>query len=170
MGGRSFIDISEEPLSCEAALAFAADPTHGAVATFVGQIRNHNLGKTVSGVSYDVFVPLAKNIFEAICGRARRQWGDDLNIWLVHHKGHLAVGGLSIVIAVSSPHRDEAFQACRFIIEEVKHRAPIWKQEHYPDGDSEWVKGHALCSHGSHSSAGNASETERDTNGQRRAV
>ena len=86
--------------------------------------------------------------FETLAQEARQKWGEKLNVYIEHFKGRLDIGGISILIAVSSPHRDESFKACRFIIEEIKHRAPIWKQEHYLDGDSEWVQGHALCSHG----------------------
>ncbi len=62
-------------------------------------------------------------------------------------EGKLEIGGISVIIAVGSPHRDESFQACRYLIEQLKIRAPIWKQEHYVDGVSEWVKGHTLCGH-----------------------
>lgn len=141
------VSISEKPLSVNEAVAFVSAPEQGAVATFVGAVRNHNLGKAVSGVSYDLFEPLTLKTFEEICVEVREKWGEALHLFVSHFKGRLEVGGISIVIATSSPHRDEAFQACRFIIEEIKQRSPIWKKEHYLDGDSEWVKGHALCSH-----------------------
>jgi molybdopterin synthase catalytic subunit len=144
MGGRVHVAVSEAPLSCDAALQFLQDPAHGAVSSFIGQVRNLNDGKAVNGISYDVFIPLALRTFETITAEARQRWGTNLNIWLEHYKGRLNVGGLSIVIAVSSPHRDEACQACRFIIEQVKHSSPIWKQEHYVAGDSGWVQGYAL--------------------------
>ena len=114
----------------------------------VDLLSNHNLGKRVKGVSYDVFEELTIKTFCDLADEARTKWGSELNIFIEHYKGRLGIGGISIMIAVSSPHRDESFKACRFIIEEIKHRAPIWKQEHYIDGDSDWVQGHALCSHG----------------------
>lgn len=147
MSGRIHIAILETPLSCDQALTFLDDPAHGALCSFIGRVRNHNLGKQVRGVSYDVFDDLALNTFRTIGAEAQQRWGSTINLWLEHYKGRLEIGGLSIIIAVSAPHRDEAFQACRFIIESVKHRSPIWKQEHYINGDSDWVKGHALCQH-----------------------
>ncbi len=147
MNKRVHIGISETPLSVEAALSFVADSGHGAAASFIGQVRDRNHGRDVTGVSYDVFDALALRTFDEMSQEALSRWGSDLRIWLEHFKGRLEVGAPSIVIVVSSPHRDEAFQACRYLIEEVKRRSPIWKQEHYRDGDSEWVQGHALCQH-----------------------
>lgn len=148
MGGLNHLGVSTVPLSTEDAVSFVADPEHGAADMFIGTVRNHNLGKSVKGVSYDVFEALTLQTFRELCDESRAHWGKQLNIFIEHYQGRLDIGGISILIAVSSPHRDESFKACRFIIEEIKHRAPIWKQEHYTDGDSEWVQGHALCSHG----------------------
>lgn len=148
MGGRNHLGIALGPISVDEAMNFVSDPKHGAADLFVGTVRNHNLGKRVKGVSYDVFEELTIKTFCDLADEARTKWGPELNIFVEHYKGRLDIGGISIMLAVSSPHRDESFKACRFIIEEIKHRAPIWKQEHYLDGDSEWVQGHALCSHG----------------------
>lgn len=148
MSGRNHMAVSSSPLSTEAAIRFVADDAHGAADMFVGTVRNHNLGKPVKGVSYDVFDELTLQTFTELASEARQKWGEKLNVFIEHYKGRLDIGGISIIIAVSSPHRDESFKACRFIIEEIKHRSPIWKQEHYLDGDSAWVQGHALCSHG----------------------
>jgi molybdopterin synthase catalytic subunit len=148
MSGHDYFNVSTEPLSTESAVKFVADDAHGAADVFIGTVRNHNLGKPVKGVSYDVFDELTLKTFEELADESRLRWGDKLNIYIEHYKGRLDIGGISILIAVSSPHRDESFRACRYIIEEIKHRSPIWKQEHYLDGDSEWVQGHALCSHG----------------------
>lgn len=148
MSGLNHFGISTRQLSTEDAVNFVADPEHGAADMFIGTVRNLNLGKAVKGVSYDVFDELTLQTFRELADECRTHWGNKLNIYIEHYKGRLDIGGLSILIAVSSPHRDESFKACRFIIEEIKHRAPIWKQEHYVDGDSDWVQGHALCSHG----------------------
>ena len=148
MSGKDFFSIANSPIKVEAAVRFVADDAHGAADLFIGTVRNHNLGKPVRGVSYDVFDELTLNVFRELAEESRQRWGEKLNIYIEHYKGRLDIQGVSILIAVSSPHRDESFKACRFIIEEIKHRAPIWKQEHYLDGDSEWVQGHALCSHG----------------------
>lgn len=141
-------EIQEQPLSADAALAHCSAPGHGAVDLFIGRVRNLNLGRAVTAVSYDVHPLLARNVFREICQTAQAKWGETLRVWIEHRYGRLEVGEASVVVAASSPHRDEAFRACRFIVEEMKHRAPIWKQEHYVDGDSEWVQGHALCGHG----------------------
>lgn len=148
MSGKDHFAIATQPIQVQTAVDFVADDAHGAADLFIGTVRNVNLGKAVKGVSYDVFDELTLNVFRDLANESRQRWGDKLNIYIEHYKGRLDILGVSILIAVSSPHRDESFKACRFIIEEIKHRAPIWKQEHYIDGDSEWVQGHALCSHG----------------------
>ena len=142
-----WVGISESPLSIQSATDFVDAPENGAMDMFVGKVRNHNLGKKVNAVSYDAFAPLASNVFTELCDEAREKFGQSLRCYVEHYKGRLEIGGISVVIAVGSPHRDESFKACRYIIEELKKRAPVWKQEHYVDGDSEWVKGHALCGH-----------------------
>lgn len=114
---------------------------------FVGRVRNHNLGRAVNAVSYDAFDALACNVFRELCAEAIAKFDKRLRCYIEHHKGRLEIGGISVVIAAGSPHRDESFKACRYMIEELKKRVPIWKQEHYVDGDSEWVQGHALCGH-----------------------
>ena len=148
MSGRDFLNITTNTIEPQAAITFVAEATQGAADFFIGTVRDHNLGRSVRGVSYDVFEELGLNVFKELATEARQRWGEKLNIYIEHYKGRLDVGGISILIAVSSPHRDESFKACRYLLEEIKHRAPIWKQEHYLDGDSQWVQGHALCSHG----------------------
>lgn len=142
-----YTGISEEILSIEKAADFVDAAENGALNMFIGKVRNHNMGKAVNAVSYDVFAPLACKVFQEICAEATAQFGDRLRLYIEHYKGKLEIGGISVIIAVGSPHRDESFQACRYLIEQLKIRAPIWKQEHYVDGDSEWVKGHTLCGH-----------------------
>jgi len=142
------VDTKDEQLSTEAALAHCSAPGHGAADLFIGRVRDLNQGRDVRAVSYDLHPVLCKHVFREICQEARVEWGESLHFWLEHRQGRLAVGDASVVVAVSSPHRDESFKACRYLVEQMKHRAPIWKQEHYVDGDSEWVQGHALCSHG----------------------
>ena len=142
-----YTGISEETLSIQKAADFVDAAENGALNMFIGKVRNHNMGKAVNAVSYDVFAPLACNVFQEICAEATAQFGERLRLYIEHYKGKLEVGGISVIIAVGSPHRDESFQACRYLIEQLKIRAPIWKQEHYVDGVSEWVKGHTLCGH-----------------------
>lgn len=148
MPGKIHVSVTTKPIDIAAAHGFVADPAHGAFNSFIGAVRRTNLGKDVVGVSYDVFEPLAEKVLLKLCEKVRDSYGGKINIYLAHYKGRLDVGGISVVIAVSTPHRAESFEACRTLIEELKHSAPIWKQEHYTDGDSEWVQGHALCQHG----------------------
>ena len=142
-----FVNISESTLYPERAIEFVKDDSFGAMNLFLGRIRNNNLGKNVMGVSYDIFDPLACELFKTLCDEARQKCEQNLKCYIEHFKGYLDVGGISVIIAVGSPHRQEAFEACHFLIEELKHRAPIWKKEHYLDGETEWVKGHSLCAH-----------------------
>jgi molybdopterin synthase catalytic subunit len=139
------VDIRHAPLDPVAALDFVSDPRFGGIATFIGRVRQHNLGRTVTGVSYDLFEPLALRMFQEIGERARAEVGGALKLYIAHAKGDLRIGDLAVVIAAATPHRDEAFRACRLAIEAVKHEAPIWKQEHYVDGHSAWSEGCSLC-------------------------
>ena len=147
MPGKIKVQITDKPIDIAAAHAFVADPAHGAVNSFIGAVRDKNLGRDVLGVSYDVYQPLAENVLQKMCEKVRDDYDGKINIFISHYKGRLNVGGISVAIVVSTPHRAESFSACRALIEELKHSAPIWKQEHYTDGDSEWVQGHALCQH-----------------------
>ena len=138
-------DRADESLDPSAALEFVSDPGFGGIAMFVGRVRDLNHGREVAGISYDLYQPLAMARFAAIAAQAQREFGPQLRLYIAHAKGRLAVGDLAVVIAAGTPHRDEAFRACRFAIEQVKHTAPIWKQEHYVDGDSQWSEGCSLC-------------------------
>ncbi|HMB39253.1 MAG TPA: molybdenum cofactor biosynthesis protein MoaE [Wenzhouxiangellaceae bacterium] len=140
--------VTDRPLDGNSALEFCSAPGHGAVDLFIGRVRDFNQGRSVVGVSYDLHAALCRNVFAEIAAEALDRWGRETRLWLTHRSGRLDVGEASVVAAASSRHRDEAFKACRYLVEQMKHRAPIWKQEHYVDGDSEWVKGHALCGHG----------------------
>jgi molybdopterin synthase catalytic subunit len=141
-------DSGKQPLNPAEAIAFVEAPGNGAAVLFIGAVRNRNHGRDVLGVSYDVHETMARLSFQEICAEACRQGPKGLRLHVTHAKGRLPVGGLSVVIAAASPHRGEAFKACRYVIEQIKHRSAIWKQEHYVDGDSEWLQGHALCAHG----------------------
>lgn len=148
MVGKIEVIISEKMLDVSAMLDFVADPECGAIATFIGAVRKSNQGLDVVGVSYDVFEPLAQNILRKMCEEVSGRYGGKINISIAHYKGRLDVGGTSVVIAVSTPHRAESFEACRALIEQLKQQVPIWKQEHYADGDSEWLDGHGLVHQG----------------------
>lgn len=143
----AIVEAADAALDIAAAFDFVADPAFGGYACFVGRIRDLNHGRRVTGVSYDLFDPLARVRFAEIAAQAEAEAGAPLKLWIAHAKGRLAVGGIAVVIAAGTPHRDEAFRACRLAIEAVKHSAPIWKREHFEDGDSEWSEGCSLCGH-----------------------
>ncbi|MFS4437965.1 molybdenum cofactor biosynthesis protein MoaE [Paracoccaceae bacterium GXU_MW_L88] len=135
--------IREAPLTLDEALAFTSDPAHGAADIFLGHVRNHHGGEAVEGITYDAHPALAEKAFTEIAEEALAKFGP-LKIYIGHAMGELPIGGLSVLIAVSSAHRAESFDACRYAIEEIKHRAPIWKREHYLSGKSAWLPGHSL--------------------------
>lgn len=139
------LDIAEAPLDPLAALEFVSAPAFGGIAMFIGRIRDFNAGRDVTGITYDMFDALALNVFGDAAREAAASCGPELKVYAAHAKGRLAVGDIAVVVAAGTPHRDEAFRACRTVIEAVKHRAPIWKQEHYGDGDSAWSEGCSLC-------------------------
>ncbi|WP_158497189.1 molybdenum cofactor biosynthesis protein MoaE [Micavibrio aeruginosavorus] len=115
----------------------------GAIDIFVGAVRNSHNGKDVVGITYDAHENLAEKVLRDICCEGQGVW-PGTHYAVEHYKGELPVGGISVAIAVSSPHRAESFEACRYVIEEIKRRLPIWKKEHYVDGKSEWLPGHSL--------------------------
>ena len=115
-----------------------ADPACGGYAAFEGWVRDENEGRRVRRLEYEAFEALALREGERIIGEARTRFGVT-RAACVHRLGELDVGELAVWVGVSAPHRDEAFRACRYIIDEVKHRLPIWKKEHYESGDSDWV-------------------------------
>lgn len=139
--------VNDEVISPLALFEFAKDYGHGAQTFFFGAVRAENMGKKVVAVAYDAAPVLAENILHEIAGECLEKWGRGLRMMIVHRTGKLSVGDLSVGIGVTSKHRDEAYQASRYIIEEIKKRAPIWKKEYYADGETEWLKGHALCQH-----------------------
>jgi molybdopterin/thiamine biosynthesis adenylyltransferase/molybdopterin synthase catalytic subunit/rhodanese-related sulfurtransferase len=130
--------FSGAPFDTVALRESLADPAAGGFAAFEGWVRNHNEGKVVARLEYEAFEALAVKEGERIVEEARRRF-PILQAACVHRIGPLDIGALAVWVGVSAPHRDEAFAACRYIIDEVKHRVPIWKKEHYLDGDSGWV-------------------------------
>ncbi|GAB1596389.1 molybdenum cofactor biosynthesis protein MoaE [Lysobacter claricitrinus] len=139
------VDTSARTLDIASAFDFVSGPSFGGYNAFVGRIRDLNHGRRVVGVSYDMFDALALQRFREIADDALAAFGPNVRVWVEHAKGRLDVGGIAVAIAVGTPHRDEAFRACRQVIEAVKHTVPIWKQEHYEDGSSEWSEGCSLC-------------------------
>ena len=126
------------PLDPSALLAEVASFGNGASIVFVGTVRDVNDGRAVTGIEYTTYESMAARELEAIVAEAVSRFGTD-DVVVEHRVGRLSLGDASVVIAVAHPHRAEAYDASRFIIEELKHRVPIWKREEYVDGTREWV-------------------------------
>lgn len=139
--------ITREPIRPDALRAELVDAAAGAFATFEGWIRNENEGREVLRLEYEVYDPLAVKEGERIIAEAGSRH-PILHAACVHRSGMLEIGECAVWVGVSSPHRDEAFAACRSIIDQVKVRLPIWKKEHYADGHSGWVNCERCVAHG----------------------
>jgi len=134
--------IGPEPLQLErvAAAVPAADAgVDGAVVTFLGLVRNHNLGRSVRYLEYEAYEPLALKAFERIAAEIHARW-PSARLALHHRTGRVEIGEASVAIATSSPHRGEAYAASRYAIERIKQIAPIWKHEFF-DGGEVWIEG-----------------------------
>ncbi len=112
----------------------------GAAVLFVGVVRDHADGRPVSGMRYEAYAEMAESVLSEIAHEAAERLGTD-RIVVAHRTGELSIGDVSVAIAASSPHRAEAFDASRYVIEEIKKRLPVWKKEHYQDGAAGWVSG-----------------------------
>jgi molybdopterin synthase catalytic subunit len=140
----ALVKTEEEKISSEKAKNFILSEKNGAEAIFVGRVRDENNGKKVTAVTYDVHDQAVIKSFQSICIDAKSKFDKSASIFLEHAKGYVPVSEISILIAVSSGHRDEAFKNCRYILEEIKHKSPIWKKEHYIEGNEQWLPGHSL--------------------------
>jgi len=136
--------ITDQPLDLMEAHRFAADPAFGAIASFVGVVRNNNEGRAAGAVTYDVHETLAMKALEELCAESLKMANGPARVYAAHARGRLAVGEASVIIAVGTPHRKAAFEICQFMIDNLKERAPIWKNEHYLEGDNAWLAGNSL--------------------------
>jgi molybdopterin synthase catalytic subunit len=128
-----------EPLIAAVSERPGRSGTDGAIATFLGLVRNHNAGRTVRHLEYEAYEPLALKAFERIGAEAAARW-PSVRLALHHRIGRLEIGEVSVAIAAGSAHRADAFAACRYAIERVKQIAPIWKREFFEGGDV-WIEG-----------------------------
>ena len=124
-----------DPAAMKSALA---DARAGACVTFEGWVRNRNDGQPVTALDYEAYAPLAGKEGARILAEARKKF-PILAARCAHRTGHLPLGELAVWVGVTAEHRDAAFDACRYIIDEAKARVPIWKKEHYADGASAWI-------------------------------
>ena len=130
--------LADTPFDTGTLRAGLLDDRVGGYASFEGWVRDHNEGRTVRGLRYEAYAALAQAEGERVLGEALAKF-DILDAHCVHRIGDLAIGELAVWVGVSAAHRDAAFAACRFIIDEVKRRVPIWKHEQYADGDAGWL-------------------------------
>ncbi len=135
--------ITEAPLNIDNLIAETEDYASGALILFSGVVRNHNDGQEVDGMTYEADVPLAEKILTEIESEALTKFSVH-HCRIQHRVGALELGETSVIIVVRSPHRAEAYKASRYAIEELKRRAPIWKQEHYVGGESRYLEGTPL--------------------------
>ena len=124
-----------------------ADPAAGAYCGFEGWVRNHNEGQSVLRLEYEVYAPVATKEGEKILAEARDKFAV-IEAQGVHRSGLLEIGECAVWVGVVAAHRDDAFKACRYVIDALKVRLPIWKKEHYADGESNWVNCERCASHG----------------------
>jgi len=134
--------ISASAIDVAAARKVVTDKGCGALVVFEGWIRDHNKGQAVERLEYEVYRPLAEREGAKIIDEAYTRFGVSRAL-CIHREGLLELGDVAVIVCVSSAHRGAAFDACRYIIDEVKLRLPIWKKEHYRNGISEWVN----CQH-----------------------
>ncbi len=161
--------FSESALDPAVLSSALADDSCGGFAAFEGWVRNHNEGHAVTRLEYEAFTELAEKEGARIVAEAQARFGVT-RAACAHRVGSLAIGDVAVWVGASAAHRDEAFRACRYIIDEVKHRVPIWKKEHYVNGDSGWVncercaaQAHDRHAHHDHSPAAPAPDYSRQT-------
>ncbi|WP_236564097.1 MULTISPECIES: molybdenum cofactor biosynthesis protein MoaE [Alcanivorax] len=132
--------LTEQPIAIDALLALDQYPECGGLALFAGTVRDHHQGLPVESLRYTAYVPLAEKRIAEIEQQARERFGLSY-CRVVHRLGALRIGDVAIVCVARAAHRAEAFEACRYLVDEVKHQAPIWKEEFYTDGSSAYVQG-----------------------------
>lgn len=130
--------ISSEAIDAAALRAALDDAKAGAIVAFEGTVRNHHQGRGVLKLAYQAYDALAEKEGERILDEAKRQFAIE-HLVCVHRTGELAIGDVAVFVGVAAAHRDAAFAACRYVIDETKRRVPIWKKEFYEGGESDWL-------------------------------
>jgi molybdopterin synthase catalytic subunit len=129
--------VTNQPIDLHELVLFVTDPEAGAIATFIGITRNNNEGRKVIGLDYEAYPEMAEKELARIGEDAKKEW-PICRMAIVHRLGPVKIGEASVIIAVSSAHRDAAFAACRYAIEEIKKTVPIWKKEVFEGGEV-WI-------------------------------
>ena len=133
--------LTSRPIDLGSLIAGVQSPARGGIACFLGTVRDHHGGRGVMRLDYSAYEPMAEAECARIVAETETRW--NCAVALNHRTGSLVIGDVAVAIAVASAHRDDAFVACRHVIEEVKRRVPIWKREYFADGTVEWVGGGA---------------------------
>ncbi|MBC8123346.1 MAG: molybdenum cofactor biosynthesis protein MoaE [Gemmatimonadaceae bacterium] len=126
-------------IDIESILEGAQAPGQGAVVFMLGTVRDNTAGRAVAFLEYEAYEPMALRVFAQIADQIRARWPGTGKVAIHHRLGKLRIREVSVVVAVGQPHRAEAFAACQYAIDTLKHNAPIWKKEHWTDGASAWV-------------------------------
>ncbi len=135
--------LTDDPIDANALVDRVMRDSDGAYVLFEGVVRNHHEGRAVESIFYDAYRPMAEKEIDIIVRDVQSQY-PDVALAVLHRLGHLVVGDASIAIVAASPHRAEAFGACRVVIDRIKETVPIWKKERGPDGE-EWVGWQGKC-------------------------
>ena len=134
------IKVESTPLSEQACMDYVADDAAGGTTVFIGTVRNQTKGKRVQRLEFEAYIPMAEKEMRKIAEAVEEKW-NALKIAIHHRVGILQVGEIPVIIAVSTPHRKAAFEACEYAIDTLKETVPIWKKEIFEDGE-EWVSAH----------------------------
>lgn len=134
------IELTNEPIDLSGALSFCYTESCGAVNSFVGTVRNATKGEAVKNLFFEAYEPMALKEMRALAEIAQERWSLE-KVAMVHRLGEVPIREEAVVIVVASPHRKESFEACRFLIDELKERVPIWKKERLESGEV-WVSAH----------------------------
>jgi molybdopterin synthase catalytic subunit len=137
--------LTDSPIDFGSLHAAVQAPDRGGVAAFVGLVRDHHQGRAVLRLDYSAYGPMAEAECARIVAEAEARWR--VAVALRHRIGSLAIGEAAVAVVVAAAHREEAFAACRHVIEEVKRRVPVWKREYYADGAVAWVDPTAVMQH-----------------------
>ena len=145
-GEPDWIEVVSEPLSERAMMETVGHSAAGAIALFSGVVRDQTGGRRVKFLEYEAHAPMALTKMREIAAAIRSRWPSTIRVAMAHRLGRLEIGESSVMIAVSSPHRREAFEACHFAIDTLKETVPVWKKEHFEDGEV-WVGLQSECDH-----------------------
>jgi len=145
-GADGLYRVTDQPLSEAALTAAVAHPEAGGIVAFSGVVRNETGGRRVKFLEYEAHAPMAEAKMREIGAAVQARWPSVKQVAMVHRVGRLEIGEASVMVAVSAAHRSEAFEACRFAIDRLKETIPVWKKEHFEDGEV-WVGLQSECDH-----------------------